>query len=109
MNPIETKEGIFIQGLNEDISNFINIYCDKTNLIYSGKTSDIPEEIAMECAQYEIWDQSIVFKNYLNDGWFQDWHEIEPNFVETPAKKSLQSAVTKPDGTIYEYILIWRK
>lgn len=106
---IELKPGIFCQGFDtETIKNnyFRNLL--HNIIVYEGKTSDIPEEILNNCLEFDVWDQTVVSKDYLNDDWFQNWAEDLPNYTDDINKSSIQSALIK-DGKIYEFVIIWRK
>lgn len=116
MTKVNLKDNIFIEGF-DDINKFLSkenkynvqntLHFLKRFLIYSGKTSEIPEDLAKECViQFglckgtQLDDGSILqediyfgFKNY------------KPGFgvvdFETP-KESIQSACDKEYCIIYK-------
>lgn len=113
------KENIWVKGfdskkswkLQEDnfaestsiaikVGNTANI-----DIIYSGKTSEIPEEVARECV---LIDERISYWGGVDDIFFVNYY-AKNNSPTYTAKKSIESAVTKPDGTIYDYIIIFKK
>lgn len=92
----ELKEGIFIEGFDEKIH--LNLTCDvyfedTHNILYKGKTSDIPEEVAKEGV-----------KNWRTDGLYNNY-KIESQYEEylfKTAKQSIQSACDKEYCIIYK-------
>ena len=90
---MRTKDGNFIGDVAKEI-------------VYSGKTSDIPKEIVNECVYYagnveeiQLFGSEQKYKNY--NGEYPYYHKT--------AKKSIQSAVAKEDGSYYDYIIIFKK
>lgn len=115
---IITKDNIYIEGFNTSIAiDFINQGGNtafiKSNIIYAGKTSDIPEDIAKECViQYgiekgELIDEFVVEEDILYG--FKNYKEGFGALDFQTAKESIQSAVTKEDGSFYEFIIIIKK
>lgn len=97
---INTKDDIWVEGFDDknQINGFIIFselldYGEK--IIYEGKTSDIPEEIAKECIDKNFFGNLSVYWDYLKG--CASW------------EKSIQSALTKPDGTVYEFCIIFKK
>lgn len=99
MSKIELKQGIFIEGF-DDIKdwqdrNIINAVFKDVKEIYSGKTSEIPEEIASQCCKYHtIYEGNIHYKEYGNITW--------STYPYIEAKESIQSACNKEYCIIYK-------
>lgn len=87
------KDNIWIEGFVKkiDLSLRSDIYFEDTHdVIYQGKTSEIPEEIARECV-----------KNFGITLFYYDYRDLMYQKFET-AKESIQSACDKPYCIIYK-------
>lgn len=99
---INTKDNNWIEGF-DNIADYELKYIKlsrpiKDPIIYAGKTSEIPEELAKECVEtmpYDITNK--LYRNYSGDYWKYN------------ALEAIQSALTKEDGTIYPFCIIFRK
>lgn len=99
MSKVNLKDDIWIEGFNEKIN--LNLSCDvyfedTHDVIYKGKTSDIPENVANECVEsYCIYkDEYTTFKKYSDITWCVYPYET--------AKESIQSACDNPYCIIYK-------
>lgn len=103
MSKIELKEGIFIEGFNnwlDSADEFLNKHIKRNcDLIYQGKTSDIPEEIANKIFTFHSSfnipgrvDKFYKNFNFRNDG---------IGYV-CSAKESIQSACSEEYCIIYK-------
>lgn len=102
---INTKDNIWTKGFDTEKSaiDFIKTNLSGHNthlLIWTCKTSDIPEDIANKCVLSASYGLKIkrFYKSYQNS-----------MSLFTNAKESIQSALTKPDGTIFEFCIIFKK
>ena len=105
----QLKDNIRIHGLDNEIDIE---YCELLDAmsvsgvkdyVYKGKTSDIPEDIAKECVEVTATG---LFKNYIWSNEKVQDYGMQP--ISTTAKGSIQSAVTKEDGSFYDYIIIFK-
>lgn len=97
------KENIFIEGFDFEYEFRSRLYGTKgisgiVKLIYQGKASEIPEEIAKECAEIH---QGLSYWDGPNDIFYVDYNNKLNGFSK--AKNSIQSACPK------EYCIIFRK
>jgi hypothetical protein len=95
------KDNIWIQRCDSN-DELIYKTCELLDhskiVIYSGKTSEIPEEIAKECVEQDNFESDKTFYlNYFIGNWCDSF------------KEAIESAVTNPDGTIYPFIIIFKK
>ena len=98
MNKVCLKQDIFIEGFDSNQRLISNQYLLANNIklvLYSGKTSEIPEELARECISFidNPMDngRNIPFKNYSH------------NFLGvTTDKESIQSACSQEFCIIYK-------
>lgn len=97
MSKVNLKSNIWIEGFDTSDECFLPVakfYPDKLdNVLYEGKTSEIPEELAKECVYGKVYTFSGV-KDY-------------PDFVDSSnrfnqAKKSIQSACKEEYCVIYK-------
>lgn len=105
MSKVNLKDYIWIEGFDKLIllNSSCNIYFEEENkIIYRGKTSEIPEELAKELVDtiphifygMRITDTSgndVLFKNYKIN-----------KFVKKSGKRSIQSACDKEYCIIYK-------
>lgn len=108
MNKIELKNKTFIEGFddialwNQKICYLGQVSEKDIELLYSGKTSEIPEELAKECVNtiphyfygMRIVDtdgNDVLFKNYKIN-----------KFVKRSGKRSIQSACPNEFCIIYK-------
>ena len=84
MNKTELKPGIFIEGFSFSKScNYLQRTIDLSDdVIYEGKTSEIPEELAIDI-MFNPWDMRNGYPDFYNKG-----------FYLKSAKESIQSALT---------------
>lgn len=107
---INTKDDIWVEGFdtNSELYVFKDSICfvgEPVPYIYIGKTSEIPEELAKECVEGnngEICPNTMWLDYRTNKNDFARFH------CKTP-KESIQSALIKPDGTIYPFCIIFKK
>ena len=97
----QLKDNIFIEGYNKkDLGALIAIELEDFgyNIIYNGKTSEIPEEIAKGCADFH---PNIHYKDYSIEGYkkVKDWTD---NWTKLTAKESIQSACNQTYCIIYK-------
>lgn len=102
MSRIELKPGIFIEGFDEEYQYRQRLYGNKgisnsTELLYQGKTNEISEELAKECAELLTPKHPIsLWRNYKYD-------KPQPaSFTKCTAKESIQSACDKEYCIIYK-------
>lgn len=97
MSKIELKPGIFIEGFdnqmsNNDLDRYNFIYLSESTVLYRGKTSEIPEELAKELVDtiphilfgvkiVDIYGNAVLFKNYKIN-----------KFTKRSGKRSIRSA-----------------
>ena len=105
MSKLNLKDNIWIEGFTreelfdlskEDWRNIVDdVSVDK--MLYSGKTSEIPEEIAKMVLDWMFWDEKIEQRMYKNYN--------KPFIVTYPFvnyKESIQSACNKEYCIIYK-------
>lgn len=93
------KDNIWIEGLNSGIE--VSVCYDALgyeNIIYHGKTTEIPEEIAKECVEIH---QGLSYWEGADDLFYVDYNDKTNGFSK--AKNSAQSACPQ------EYCIIFRK
>ena len=93
------KEQIWIEGFDnyviEDIVSFNNKLDKLDNkVIYSGKTSEIFEELAKECVQTPLMGDFIDYSNHIRGAMCY--------IAVSTAKESIQSACSQPYCIIYK-------
>ena len=95
---VELKEGIFIEGSSNveyfyGLEAWVNHY--GSGVIYQGKTSEIPEELASQCCKYQnSYEGEPFYKKYGDVIW-----TIYPYKT---AKESIQSACQNEYCIIYK-------
>lgn len=91
------KDNIWIEGFDliEELQNTEG-YKNLIPVIFVGKTSEIPEEIAKECIEYFI--QRCKYRNYNPDKLIDGIKLMGFNY----SKQSIQSACDKPYCIIYK-------
>lgn len=95
---INLKEKIFIEGFDNPKDYFLNPSNEiikASKIIYSGKTSEISEELAKEC---------VTNYGILNDNPFHNY-KVESQYFEylfKTAKESIQSACSQEYCIIYK-------
>lgn len=103
----ELKDGIWIEGFNSEHEFRRLLYGRRgisfsIDLIYQGKTSEIPEDVAKKCVKtaplifdgYDLVDNcgnNVVFKNYETGG-----------FGKRSGIRSIQSACKEPYCIVYK-------
>lgn len=77
-------------------------------IIYSGKTSEIPEELARELFELQ---QVFNTPEYLSQDIdrYRNYRVTEYVWFDCTLKESIQSALTKEGGSIYKYCIIFKK
>lgn len=93
MNKTEFKPGIFIEGFNEkDLQVLCGMEVEDSGhiLLYEGKTSEIPEELARGI-MFNPWDMRNGYPDFYNKG-----------FYLKSAKESIQSACSQKYCIIYK-------
>ena len=105
------KENIWCEGFKNDFEIQQYWYSHRheiESVIYQGKASEIPEEIAREvCELQQVFNTEEYIKQDIDR--YRNYRVIESVWFDCTAKQSIKSAVTKPDGTIYPYIIIFKK
>ena len=98
MSKVNLKENIWIEGFDTEVlclHNYLSIQNKHYPIdmcIYSGKTSEIPEELAKECAEIiELTDTKYLCVDYNGNS---------PCFLS--AKQSIQSACQEEYCIIYK-------
>jgi hypothetical protein len=94
MNKINLKDNIWIEGFDSELNLKYN---RRRRIVYSGKTSEIPEELAKECVQ-------ILAKTSLGN-FYRNYQYDKPQpvaFTKCTAKESIQSACGKKYCIIYK-------
>lgn len=100
MSKVNLKDDIWIEGFDSiDLANYflkgVNYTQSKDKyVVYVGKTSEIPEEVAKECV-FEIISTSYPYRQYCLE--FKNRTALFVN-----AKQSIQSACDKPYCIIYK-------
>lgn len=100
MNKVELKNKIFIEGFDTQWQYRKRLYgntgiSNSVELIYQGKTSEMPEELASQCCKYHtIYEGSVHYKEYGNITW--------ATYPYIEAKESIQSACNKEFCIIYK-------
>lgn len=98
---VNLKDNIWIEGFNRHEAGHFMITKDRNfigdiakEIIYSGNTSDIPEEIAKECVL-----------NWRTDGLYHNYQSVSQyeEILFRTAKESIQSACNQ------EYCIIFKK
>lgn len=94
----EIKTNVFIKGFDTEEAFRSMLYGTKSiELIYQGNTDGIPEELAIECVDWNEFDEGEkLYYNYSG------------NVFKYTAKESIQSAVTKTTGYVYPFIVIYK-
>ena len=90
----QLKDGIWIEGLDSDTylaEEKLRFGCNI--ILYSGKTSEIPEELAEECV-----------RNYNIDGLYENYKMSSQygEYMHKSAKESIQSACSQEYCIIYK-------
>ncbi len=111
------KDNIWIEGFDsEEELNYhsfgFSVLENDDNIIYKGKTSEIPEEVAKECvakihvelapSPYNDWCGGFdyAYVDYKNIGEYAGWQGDAGCYRK--ATESIQSACDKPYCTIYK-------
>ena len=100
---VNLKDNVWIEGFDmHEVGHFMvtkdrNFIGDiAKKIIYSGKTSDIPEEMAKECVSFHFSNEcKIYYNNYSKIENIISW--------QNTAKESIQSACNQ------EYCIIFKK
>lgn len=100
------KDNIWIEGFNNqgDLGHqcfSFAAYHLNENILYSGKTSDIPEELAKECVK---WEHIVLSATAIKTGSGQTYKDYsgEKRWYIYSAKESIQSACSQPYCIIYK-------
>lgn len=101
---VNTKENIWVEGYNSRYE--LKYFCETTKIrigapIYYGKTSEIPEEILEKCIPFHFDRGEFYYPHYTTPEGLVFWTNSR--------KQSIQSALTKPDGSVYQFCIIFRK
>lgn len=101
MNKTELKPGIFIEGFddialwNQKICYLGQVSEKDIELLYSGKTSEIPEELASQCCKYQ--------NSYEGEPFYKEYGDITwATYPYITAKESIQSACQNEFCIIYK-------
>lgn len=91
------KDNIWIEGFEEEffqiqLLQVVGIEYDK-EVIYHGKTSEIPEEVAKKCVLN--WRTDGLYNNYKIESQYEE-------YMFKTATESIQSACDKPYCIIYK-------
>lgn len=101
---VNLKDNIWIQGFDTSDECFTPVaqfYPDKLdNVLYEGKTSEIPEELVKKCVEK---NNSLGYKNYTKEQQFKEI-PIRNLIVDysLPPIESIQSACNKEYCVIYK-------
>ena len=108
MKPLNLRGDIWIEGFDDEEDLAVYWYnhmlwdnyrgLAKYELIYSGKTSEIPEELAKECVKSVWFETDVIGGCYMV---YQDYGEDDCWLDE--ATESIQSACPE------EYCIIYKK
>jgi len=100
MSKVNLKDNIWIEGFddmalwNQKLCYLGQMLENNILIIYEGKTSKIPEELASQCCEYmNLWNDLVFYKQYNLQ---QDAYNFKT------AKESIQSACPEEYCIIYK-------
>lgn len=104
MSKIEFKPGIFIEGFDEkDLQVLCGIEAEDSgyNLLYEGKTSEIPEEITRSVCELQDVFNTPEYINQNIDR-YKNYEVTKYTWYDCTAKESIQSACQNEFCIIYK-------
>ena len=105
MSKVNLKENIWIEGFDSVESQYIrstDICIDLGNfsILYEGKTSEIPEDVAKECVEIKgMYPTKTLYKDYIDYTKGQHTNSYKPLYF---AIESIQSACPEEFCIIYK-------
>jgi len=91
MSKVNLKDNIWIEGFDDRHECACMAY-NGFPLLYEGKTSKIPEELAKECVEWSEFDNNVIkYYDYVKEYW--------PHLT---AKEAIQSACPEEYCIIYK-------